>query len=291
MYTVSIFNNKGGVGKSTLTVFMADFLATLRVRERHLRVLVIDMDAQGSCATSLLGSSRSSEAKRQGHTLARLANAVKQPQADITPYLIKRPRSRPKGRTQPLPELSVVVPDRGEIFAFEANPLHHLTLLRDRLIPALEPYFDFVLIDQAGNVDARNLMAINGLVMSDAVLVPVEPSRISLNAMPDTMETIRHARERGDGIHPELLGLVLNKADRRTKQFKLHLPDIQELARALETPWFENHLPNAPGLASATDDSLAFESLRERYGGYYEQIRKVVKEVLDRLRTLQSQHS
>ena len=51
MPVVSIFTNKGGDGKSTVTVGLAEFLAG----NRGKRVLVIDLDAQASSACALLG--------------------------------------------------------------------------------------------------------------------------------------------------------------------------------------------------------------------------------------------
>lgn len=44
MHAIAIYNNKGGVGKSTVTVCLAGFLAA----NRKKRVLVIDLDAQAS---------------------------------------------------------------------------------------------------------------------------------------------------------------------------------------------------------------------------------------------------
>jgi hypothetical protein len=45
---------------------------------------------------------------------------------------------------------------------------------------------------------------------------------------------------------------------------------------------FDNWLPPAPTLATATDDSLSFETLRDRYDTYYEHVRKVSKELAER---------
>ena len=41
MHVISIYNNKGGVGKSTLTIGIAEFLAS----NRKKKVLIIDLDA------------------------------------------------------------------------------------------------------------------------------------------------------------------------------------------------------------------------------------------------------
>ena len=51
MHVISIYNNKGGVGKSTLIIGIAEFLAS----NRKKKVLIIDLDAQASSSSALLG--------------------------------------------------------------------------------------------------------------------------------------------------------------------------------------------------------------------------------------------
>jgi cellulose biosynthesis protein BcsQ len=50
---ISIFNNKGGVGKTTLTWNLADALA-----EKGKRVLLVDFDPQCNLSIAMLGSDR-----------------------------------------------------------------------------------------------------------------------------------------------------------------------------------------------------------------------------------------
>jgi len=42
MHVVSIYNNKGGVGKSTLTVGIAEFLASNREKRRSIKPLILE---------------------------------------------------------------------------------------------------------------------------------------------------------------------------------------------------------------------------------------------------------
>ncbi|MBF0190502.1 MAG: ParA family protein [Magnetococcales bacterium] len=290
MYTIAIYNNKGGVGKSTLTVFMADFLASLAVRGRPMRVVVLDLDAQGSCAASLLGSARLLQARSTGQTLGPLARDLDQGRPlNLEPYLFSRPKGAVKGRATPVSEVGVMISDKNGAFAFEANPLHRLTTLRDRLKPLLAQSFDLALLDLPGNIDPRHLLAVNGLIMSDSVISPVEVSRFSIDAMPDTVEMIRYAREQGDGHRPAFLGMLLNRTDKRGQQYQRNLPWIHAMAERLQIPVFEQVLPNAQALASATDEGLAAGgSLRERYGSYYPHVKAVVGEAFRRWHAMES---
>ncbi|MBF0271644.1 MAG: ParA family protein [Magnetococcales bacterium] len=292
MYTIAIYNNKGGVGKSTLAVFMADFLASLAVRGRPMKVVVLDLDAQGSCGASLLGSAGLAQARASGHTLGPLARDLDLGRTvALESCVFTRPKGTVKGRATPVSEVGVMISDKNSAFAFEANPLHRLTILRDRLKPLLAQSFDIALLDLPGNIDARNLLAVNGLIMSDSVISPVEVSRFSIDAMPDTVEMIRYAREQGDGKRPVCLGMLLNRADKRGQQYQRNIPWVHAMAERLQIPVFEQVLPNAQALASATDEGLATGSLRERYGGYYPHVKAVVGEAFRRWHALESDPS
>src|SRR5438128_5672808 len=51
MISISMFNNKGGVGKTTLTCNVAAFFAS----QRYKRVLVVDCDPQCNCTQLVMG--------------------------------------------------------------------------------------------------------------------------------------------------------------------------------------------------------------------------------------------
>src|SRR5713226_6936328 len=65
---VATINLKGGVGKSTTTVAVAEMLSA----EFHKRVLVIDLDPQTNATTMLIGEDKWHELQAKEHTLARL---------------------------------------------------------------------------------------------------------------------------------------------------------------------------------------------------------------------------
>lgn len=61
-WTLCFFNNKGGVGKTTLACNVASYLA----RTENLRVLVVDADPQCNASQLILGSERAGEVYRNG---------------------------------------------------------------------------------------------------------------------------------------------------------------------------------------------------------------------------------
>lgn len=68
MDTIVIFHTKGGVAKSTVTVFLADFLASLEGK----RVIVVDLDPQGNSANVLVGRDALEVAFKKQRSLPRL---------------------------------------------------------------------------------------------------------------------------------------------------------------------------------------------------------------------------
>jgi chromosome partitioning protein len=278
---ISIYNNKGGVGKSTLTVGLAEFLAANRNRS----VLVIDLDAQSSSSGSLLGRAAVAHAINSQRTLARLAERVilsRKPPGDLSAFITERPASSARGSA--LETIAVLVPDKPGMLELEEamTTQRDLLALRDYLKPALVGY-DFVLVDLPGNIDRRSKLAVSALVMSDFVLIPVEPSQISLNALPDTFDLIHYARGLGKNGRPAIVGLALNKTDKRTEQYRRKLPAILEAAgRGELPPVFENVIPDTPKLATATDETHDFSTLKDRFDTYYDHVRKVTRELEER---------
>jgi cellulose biosynthesis protein BcsQ len=69
---LSIANLKGGVGKSTTAMMLAD---TFSLHHR-LRVLLLDLDAQGNASRMLLGNKALEEHSSAGRTLTRWVNSI-----------------------------------------------------------------------------------------------------------------------------------------------------------------------------------------------------------------------
>lgn len=289
MKTIAIYNNKGGVGKSTLALFIADFFSsiTLPVHGRRARTLLIDFDGQASSSEALLGVERVGACRQEGrslhHFLWEAANAKK---PDLSDYLVQRPEGQTRGKQIPLGEMSVLLPDRQRLIQLEQHcSISCAKKLAKRLRKAAEPLFDVVLMDLPANIDERNTASLIGLLAADEILIPTEPTRITQNALVDTFNMIHYVRGASggpDGKGPVIAGLLLNKTDRRTVQYRRHNVELRELAAKNGAPVFDAFLPAAPTLATASDDSITFAGLREKYHSYYPNVRKVVLELAKR---------
>ena len=284
MKCVAIYNNKGGVGKSTVSLFLSDFFASLKMGSKNARVLLIDLDAQSSCATALLGMNRVDSAKTEGKTIsAYLLDLLTTQKAKNLDCLLKRPASVSADRKKPLCELFVTLCDRDSVIEFEPR-CHPNSVLRlsEFLRKKLENSFDFVFIDLPANIDERSRLSHLGLAMADSILIPCEPTRIAINSLPDTLKLIQHVVQlkQGNAEKPlEITGLVLNKTDKRTRQYKLHHQTLKSFASENNSSIFNIFLPYSPTLSTASDDSLSFSTLKDRYDKNYNHVRLVAMEL------------
>ena len=284
MKTISICNNKGGVGKSTITLFLADFFSSQKTENRKLRILVIDLDSQGSSAISLLGLQRVAKIKSEKGCLSDVLIKINQgSKFSLSKYLHKREESQTTTQKITLGELHVMVQEQTRTLKLEDNCDQQQCLRLVKVFKKIiEEKFDLVFLDMPAKIEpARHKLALAGLRCSDHILIPTEPTRITLNAMTDTFNLIQYTRgiaSKWDNLI-EITGIVLNKTDRRTKQYRLHHEDLYDMAAKHQTVVFDNFLPTAPALSSASDDSISFSTLRERYSTYYDNVRAIAIEL------------
>ncbi len=185
---VAIASQKGGVGKTTTAINLGACLA-----EEGRRVLLIDMDPQGSAGSglgvALNGTQKSVYEALLG--LAPLAEAVypaAAPGLDIVPS-----GARLSGAEVEL-----------------AGVLARETKLRNTLAP-LRGSYDFVLVDTPPSL---GLLTVNTLTAADSVLVPLQCEYYALEGLTALLTTIQLIQE---SLNPQLSieGILLTMYDNR----------------------------------------------------------------------------
>ena len=165
---VTVINQKGGVGKTTTVINIA-----AQIAHRGFRVLVIDSDSQGNCATGL------------GVDKSKVKNTTRD--------LILSPETAIDSRHATAVEnLHIIVGDRS-LIGLEQEMMRQLGREK-RMKEALQPllaHYDLVLIDTPPSL---GLVTINALVASDGVLVPVQTEYFALEGLALLSGTIREVR-------------------------------------------------------------------------------------------------
>ncbi|HEX7181465.1 MAG TPA: ParA family protein [Thermoanaerobaculia bacterium] len=186
---LALVNIKGGVGKTTTAVNLAAAFA-----RSGLRVLVVDLDPQGS-ATSSLGVSREEADPSVAEVLlgkATVAEAVRPSAAegvDLLPSSLRLAGS----------DLALARKQEPE------------KLLKKALAPVSRRY-DVILLDCPPGL---SILSLNALGASDAFAVPVAPHHLDLDALDGFFELLETVEPR-IGKMPELLGILLTRVDHRT---------------------------------------------------------------------------
>lgn len=188
---ISVANQKGGVGKTTTTINLGAALAA-----RGLRVLLIDLDPQGNASTGLgIGSE-----DRTYDTYDFMCG-----NNDLGEVCVETGT-----------ENLSVVPSTTDMSSADAEMMSNarrIFMMRDALTreTRLGEKFDYILIDCPPSL---NLLTLNALVASDAILVPLQAEFFALEGLSQLLLSVREIRETAN---PDLRieGIVLTMFDKR----------------------------------------------------------------------------
>ena len=168
MRTIAIVNQKGGCGKTTVSINLASALAEL-----EKKVLLVDMDPQSHCAVGL-------------------AVPEEQIEQSIYDVLISKSRNEPMRLTEILWQIGErleLAPASIDLSAFEQQ----MAGIADRecclknVMGDLDGEYDFVVIDCP---PAVGLLTFNALRAATDVVVPVETGYFALHGLSKQLETL-----------------------------------------------------------------------------------------------------
>ena len=168
MRIVAIVNQKGGCGKTTISINLASALA-----ETGQKILLVDMDPQSHCAVGL-------------------AVPEQQIEQSIYDVLISRSRNEPMKMTEILWQISdklELAPASIDLSAFEqqmAGIPDRECCLRDALEQVKGDY-DYAIVDCP---PAVGLLTFNALRAATHVIVPVETGYFALHGLSKQLETL-----------------------------------------------------------------------------------------------------
>ncbi len=187
MITIAVANQKGGVGKTTISFNLAQILA----QKYKYKVLAIDNDPQGNLTSSFLED----PSLLKGNILDAYEGKDLNPEkiSDNLQFL------GANITLAPVAERSFYV-----IFKLKES-------LENLYKSSNSSNYDFAIIDCLPSFGHLHLSALNA---SDYILIPVKPAPYSLAGMKDLFDIIEKTKKH---INPSLdvLGIVINQVDGR----------------------------------------------------------------------------
>lgn len=251
MKIISIFNQKGGVGKTTTNINLAAGLAMKRKK-----VLTIDMDPQGN-TTSGLGIDKRIQTLSTYDLL--LGNT---------------PVSELIQPVETVPGL-FIIPSSMDLAGadIEISQLENREkVLAGRLNEIKSNDFDYILIDCPPSL---GMLSINALTASNSVIIPMQSEFYALEGISQLIDTINRVTK---GLNKDLVieGVLLSMYDPRKN---LHLEVAKELKNHFGALVYRSTIPSNVRLAEAPSFGLPIYQFDPRCKGA-EAFEDLVKEFL-----------
>lgn len=285
-HVLSFINLKGGVGKTTTAVAVAEMLA----QEERKHVLLIDLDPQTNATVTLISEEQWAEMDSDGRTIAQLfedrLNPQNRPKFDVEKAIARHVSTVNDGiaRLDLLPSSIRLIDlqDRIPMIAlsgnFTANPLE---ILRVALQSVIDRY-DYVIIDCPPSLGT---VTKNGLRISTGYVIPTIPDIVSTWGIYQIVDNVeRFAQDVGRPI--PALGIVATKVQGNNLHSRV-IADLQarRLGRFSEDgvlsqpPLFSNTIPQAVDVARGADVDADFRTFKGKYGRAYDALRGLTQEI------------
>jgi|ERR1035437_9807871 chromosome partitioning protein len=259
---VSIINNKGGVGKTSVTINLGSVLAD------NLKVLIIDNDRQAN-STSVLTGGKSYEEKN-------MISLYQDKEFDIINIFENTPIKK---------ELYLLPGNPGiEEIRSVIDGKRDRERILEKKIDSIAEGFDIVLIDNPPSID---VFAYNALYASDFALIPFKPGALEFAGMQNLITTLAAIKK--DGHKIELLGVLVNMYNSRTKAATKYIGEL--IAMLPEEKIFDTMIPVSQDFINAVMDSIPIDLYQDANKSIVNTYLQLRDEFLAKLETFNSKEA
>lgn len=286
-HVLSFINLKGGVGKTTTAVAVAELLA----QEERRHVLLIDLDPQTNATVTLISEEQWAEMDRDGRTIAQLfddrLNPQNAPRFDIEKAIARRVSTINDGiaRLDLLPssirliELQDRIPMIALTGNFTANPIE---ILRTALQPVIDRY-DYIIIDCPPSLGT---VTKNGLRISTGYVIPTIPDIVSTWGIYQIVDNVaRFADELGRSL--PALGIVATKVQANNLHARViadlrgqRLGRFGEAGTLQQPPLFNSTIPQTVAVARGADVDADIRTFKGKYGAAYDALHGLTQDLM-----------
>ena len=278
--TITVMNAKGGVGKSTLILALAETLSAFHGK----KILVIDSDAQASISHMLLPQRQLEALQEEGQTVVDylIATVLKETSSDWRRYVISGVSDVDDARTIDL------LPSDTNLTLFEREVSKgdretHLRRTVGTCLREAQTIYDYVFVDSA-----PGLSVLTECWLREAAfyISPTRPDYISTRGL----AFMRKFRQRNPEMgFAELLGVIVNMKDPQSSEDDQY---DQWLRQDPDNRCFSRSILRVTPLQSAAYFSPSDRSYWAKYPGQTgDQLRYLTDEFLHRVSGVQNGQS
>lgn len=224
----AVINQKGGVGKTTTVFNMAAELAN-----NDKKVLVMDMDPQGSLTTSMgfVSSDIENTIGKVFETLIR-----REPMPDLGSYIISRGKLDliPSNLTLSVADISIVTATAREY-------------ILKKIILQIKDQYDYIIIDCPPTL---GMLVVNVLTAADSIIVPIKASEMDAKGFESLLDTVQMIKMETNPML-RIEGVLITMFNKRFKEAQQVLASLNQFCSELDIKIFDSKIATSTKVSEA----------------------------------------
>lgn len=226
MKTITIANEKGGVGKTTTAQQLA-----IGLSKKGFKVLVVDMDSQRNLSSTLNDSGQDIKRVYDLMTGEDIKNCIFKTNQGV--YIIY-------GDDR--------IANAEKVFVDVDSPY----ILKEKL-EEVKDLFDYCIIDTPPK--SKSIVVVNAMTTSDEVIIPMQANSFSIEGLSKILETYNKVKK-VTNKNIEVLGILLTMFDDRSIFRKGISKQMQALSEKIDIPIFKTTIRRGVAIEEAQSQKM-----------------------------------